>query len=126
MGFEFQDLRAWAQAPRTAIDQEFEKRMDAMLDHARVGPHGQPIPAKNATWPKLGLPSPLDLPPRTSGRISRITTGSTETVKRLHGIGVHPDAVAALDGIASPCVGGARASCGRSSSPRKTRTSTVR
>ena len=100
MGFELQDLHIRAVALQSAIDQQFEERMDEMLDHARVDPHGQPIPARNATWPKLGDSPLLDLPPGTMGRISRITTDCTEVIKYLHGLGVSPGALAGLESIA--------------------------
>ena len=63
MGFPLQDLHARALTLQSAIDEEFEDRMDAMLDHPKIDPHGQPIPSKNATWPKLGDSSLLDLHP---------------------------------------------------------------
>ncbi len=99
MGFELQDLHARALALQSAIDEQFEDRMDAMLDRPKIDPHGQPIPGKNATWPKLGDSALPDLPPGTSGLISRITTDSTEVIKYLQGVGVHPGAVIVLEGI---------------------------
>ena len=100
MGFELQDLHVRALALQSAIDEEFEERMDAMLDHPRIDPHGRPIPGKNATWPKLGDSALLDLPPGTSGQISRITTDSTEVIEYLHGLGVRPGAVMVLENVA--------------------------
>ena len=99
VGFELQDLHARALALQSAIDEEFEDRIDAMLDRPKVDPHGQPIPGKNATWPKLGDSALVDLPPGTSGQISRITTESTEAIKYLHGLGARPGAVIVLEGI---------------------------
>jgi len=99
MGFELQELHTRALALQSAIDEEFEEKMDTMLDHPRIDPHGRPIPGKNATWPKLGDSALLDLPPGTSGLISRITTDNTEGIKYLHGLGVRPGAVIVLEGI---------------------------
>jgi Fe2+ transport system protein FeoA len=95
-----QDLHARASALQAAIDEEFEERMDAMLEHPRIDPHGRPIPGKNASWPKLGDSALVDLPPGTSGQVSRITTDSTEVIKYLHGLGVRPGAVMVLENIA--------------------------
>jgi len=100
MSFELQDLHVRALALQPVIDEEFEEKMDAMLDHPKIDPHGRPIPAKNATWPKLGDSPLLDLPPGTSGQISRITTDSTEAIKYLHGLGVRPGAVVVLESVA--------------------------
>lgn len=99
MGFELQELHPRALALQSAIDEEFEEKMDAMLEHPRIDPHGRPIPGKNATWPKLGDSALLDLPPGTSGLISRITTDNTEGIKYLHGLGVRPGAVVVLEGV---------------------------
>ena len=88
-----------APSPLAAPLEEFEEKMDGMLDHPRIDPHGRPIPGKNATWPKLGDSALLDLPPGTSGLISRITTDNTEGIKYLHGLGVRPGAVVVLEGV---------------------------
>lgn len=100
MGFELQELHVRALALQSAIDEEFEERMDVMLDHPRIDPHGRPIPGKNATWPKLGDSALIDLPPGTSGQISRITTESPEVIEYLHGLGVQPGAVMVLENVA--------------------------
>lgn len=99
MGFELQKLHVRALALQPAIDEEFEEKMDAMLGQPKIDPHGQPIPVKNASWPKLGDSPLLDLPPGTSGQVSRITTDSTEVIQYLHGLGVRPGAVLVLEGV---------------------------
>ncbi|HTP29560.1 MAG TPA: metal-dependent transcriptional regulator [Anaeromyxobacteraceae bacterium] len=99
MGFDFQELHVRALALQSAVDERLEERMDAMLDHPKVDPHGQPIPAKNATWPKLGDTRLLDLAPGKRGLISRITTDNDDAIKYLHGLGVHPGAAVVLEGI---------------------------
>lgn len=100
VGFELGELHARATVLQSAIDDAFEDRIDAMLDHPKVDPHGQPIPGKNASWPKLGDASVIDLPPGTSGQISRILTENTEGIQYLHGLGLRPGAVLVLEGIA--------------------------
>jgi DtxR family Mn-dependent transcriptional regulator len=100
MGFELQDLHARARALEAVIDEAFEERMDAMLGSPRIDPHGRPIPGKNATWPKLGDAPLLDLPPGTSGVISRITTDDAGAIEYLHGLGVRPGSAVVLEGVA--------------------------
>lgn len=100
MGFDLQDLHGRALALESAIDEAFEEKMDAMLGSPRIDPHGRPIPGKNATWPKLGDAALLDLPPGTSGEVSRITTDSAEAIKYLHGLEIRPGAIVVLEGIA--------------------------
>ncbi len=100
MGFDLQDLHSRALALEAVIDEAFEERMDKMLGSPRIDPHGRPIPGKNVSWPKLGDSPLLDLPPGTSGEISRITTDSGEAIKYLHGLGIQPGAVIVLEGVA--------------------------
>jgi DtxR family Mn-dependent transcriptional regulator len=100
MGFDLQDLHVRALALESAIDEVFEEKMDAMLGSPRIDPHGRPIPGKNATWPKLGDAPLVDLPPGTSGEISRIAMDSADAIKYLHGLGVRPGALIVLEGVA--------------------------
>ncbi len=100
LGFELQELHARALTLQSAIDDAFEDRIDAMLEHPRIDPHGQPIPSKDATWPKLGDAALVDLPPGTSGRISRILTEQADGIEYLNGLGVRAGAVAVLEGVA--------------------------
>ncbi len=100
LGFELHDLHSRALALQPAIDEAFEDRIAAMLDHPQIDPHGQPIPSKNATWPKLGDAPLLDLPSGTTGRVSRILTENTEVIEYLHSLGIHPDALVVVEGIA--------------------------
>ncbi|HTN51350.1 MAG TPA: metal-dependent transcriptional regulator [Anaeromyxobacter sp.] len=99
MGFELQGLHLRALGLQSAIDEEFEERMDAMLGRPEIDPHGQPIPARNATWPKLGDAPLVELPAGTSGQVSRIATESTEEIQYLHGLGVRPGAAVLLEGV---------------------------
>ncbi len=100
MWFDLQDLHSRARALESAIDEVFEEKMDAVLGSPRIDPHGQPIPGKNATWPKLGDSLLLELPPGTTGKVSRITTDDADAIKYLHGLGVRPGAVVVLEGVA--------------------------
>jgi DtxR family Mn-dependent transcriptional regulator len=100
MGFDLQDLHARASALESVIDEVFEERMDAMLGSPKIDPHGRPIPGKNVTWPKLGDSPLLDLPPGTTGEVSRITTDSAEAIKYLHRLGLTRGAVIVLEGVA--------------------------
>jgi DtxR family Mn-dependent transcriptional regulator len=58
MGFGLREAHTRAQLMQPIIDQVFEDKLDAMLDHPRFNPHGQPIPSRNATWPKVADSGP--------------------------------------------------------------------
>lgn len=100
MGFDLREAHQRAAAMQSVIDEVFEDKLDAMLGHPKVDPHGQPIPNKNATWPKLGDAPLLDLPPGTSGEVTRITTDSSEEIQYLQGLGFRPGCLVVLEGVA--------------------------
>lgn len=100
MGFDLAELHARAMALEPVIDEAFEEKLDAMMDRPKVDPHGQPIPSRNATWPKLSDAALLELPPGASGLVSRITTEDSEAIKYLHGLGVRPGAPLVLEHLA--------------------------
>jgi len=100
MGFDLQDLHLRASALESVIDEVFEEKLDAMLGSPKIDPHGRPIPGKDVTWPRLGDSPLLDLPPGTTGEISRVTTDSAEAIRYLEGMGLSPGAAVVLEGIA--------------------------
>lgn len=65
----------------------------------RIVPHGQPIPGKDVTWPKLEDSPLVDVPPGTGGLVSRVLTDNAEAVAYLHGVGVRPGATLILESI---------------------------
>jgi DtxR family Mn-dependent transcriptional regulator len=83
LGFDPMECHARAQAMQSVVDAVFEERLDAMLEHPRYDPHGSPIPAKDATWPKLSDAPLLSLPPGTVGQLSRITSEDEGVLKYL-------------------------------------------
>jgi DtxR family Mn-dependent transcriptional regulator len=117
--FDLREAHLRATAMQPAIDQVFEDRLDEMLGHPRYDPHGQPIPSKNATWPKVADSPLLDLPPGTSGCVSRVTTDDSEAIAYLKSVGIQPgtplalESVAPFDGPASVRVGGKALHLGR-------------
>ena len=100
MGFEINDVHLRALAMQSAVDESFEDRLDEMLDHPKVDPHGQPIPSKNVSWPKLGDARLTDLPPGAEGVVSRITSDDFATHVYLREQGVRAGARVALVSIA--------------------------
>ncbi len=100
LGFDLAELHARAMALEPAIDDVFEEKLDSMLGRPRIDPHGQPIPSRNATWPKLSDSALLELPPGASGIVTRVTTEDSDAIEYLHGLGVRPGAALALEHVA--------------------------
>jgi DtxR family Mn-dependent transcriptional regulator len=100
MGFDLRESHERALRMQPTVDEVFEEKLDVMLGRPTVDPHGQPIPAKNMTWPKLADSPILDLPAGTAGVISRVTSEDGAAIKYLDGQGVRPGASIVLESIA--------------------------
>lgn len=100
MGFDLRECHQRALRMQPTIDEAFEEKLDAMLGRPRVDPHGQPIPAKNVTWPRLADSPLVELPAGTCGEISRITSDDAEAIQYLADQGFCPGAPIVLESLA--------------------------
>jgi DtxR family Mn-dependent transcriptional regulator len=98
LGFDLDQLHARATALQSAVDEEFEEKLDALLGSPRIDPMGRPIPAKNVSWPKLGDCPLVDVPAGTTGKVSRLLTDNAEAIGYLHGLGIRAGATIVLEG----------------------------
>jgi DtxR family Mn-dependent transcriptional regulator len=111
MGFDLRESHERALLMQPTIDEHFEEKLDSMLGRPKIDPHGNPIPARDVTWPRLADSSLLDLPAGTSGRISRITSEDAEAIKYLQRQGLRAGAhivlvtIAPFDGPVSVSLG---------------------
>jgi DtxR family Mn-dependent transcriptional regulator len=99
MGFDLRQAHERASLMQPVIDETFEDKLDAMLGHPKFDPHGQPIPSKNATWPKVADAPLLDLPAGTGGRVSRVTSDDGDAITYLEGLGIAPGAALSLESV---------------------------
>jgi DtxR family Mn-dependent transcriptional regulator len=100
LGFDLRECHVRATSMLPAADTTFENRLDEFLGHPQFDPHGNPIPTREAVWPKVADSPLLKLPPGAEGRISRITTDDAEMLKYLHGLGLKPAAQVVFESIA--------------------------
>jgi DtxR family Mn-dependent transcriptional regulator len=100
MGFDLKEAHRRAVLMQPTVDEVFEEKLDEMLGHPKVDPHGRPIPAKNVTWPRLFDAPLLDLPAGSSGRVARITSEDAEAIKYLSGLGLKRGAALELESVA--------------------------
>jgi DtxR family transcriptional regulator, Mn-dependent transcriptional regulator len=100
MGFDLRESHQRALLMQPTVDDVFEEKLDVMLGRPKVDPHGQPIPAKNATWPKLADSPLLDLPAGSSGQISRLRSEDEKAIQYLESQGVRPGGSIVLESIA--------------------------
>jgi DtxR family transcriptional regulator, Mn-dependent transcriptional regulator len=100
LGFDPIECHARARAMQSVVDGAFEDRLDELLGHPKFDPHGSPIPARDATWPKLSDAPLLSLPPGTVGRLSRVTSEDDHVLKYLAELGFVPGVEIAFEAIA--------------------------
>jgi DtxR family Mn-dependent transcriptional regulator len=100
MGFDLKESHERALLMQSTVDEVFEEKLDVMLGHPTVDPHGHSIPAKNVTWPKLADSPLVELPAGTSGQISRITSEDSEAINYLHSQGLCAGAPIVLESLA--------------------------
>jgi DtxR family Mn-dependent transcriptional regulator len=72
LGYSWDAVHDEAERLEHVISEEFEDRIDAMLGHPTIDPHGDPIP------PKTGRP-----PEGTSRRLSDVEIGESVVVRRV-------------------------------------------
>jgi DtxR family Mn-dependent transcriptional regulator len=100
LGFDLHECHARAAALQMSVDTTFEDRLDDFLGHPQFDPHGNPIPTREAVWPKVADSPLLKLPPGAAGKISRITTDDAEMLKYLHGLGLKQGAPVVFESVA--------------------------
>jgi DtxR family Mn-dependent transcriptional regulator len=73
-----------------ALSNELADRLDEVLGHPAVDPHGQPIPSRNGTViPRTGMPL-TELAPGDAGRVLLIRDDTPELLRYLGELGVYP------------------------------------
>ncbi len=92
MGFDLREAHDRAMLMQPTIDQLFEDRLDELLGRPQLDPHGQPIPSRNATWPKLADAPLVDVPVGTRGRVSRVTSDDAVAIAYVTELGIGPGA----------------------------------
>jgi DtxR family Mn-dependent transcriptional regulator len=100
MGFDLRESHERAQVMQPTVDEVFEEKLDVMLGRPKFDPHGQPIPAKNVTWPRLADSPILGVPAGTSGVVSRVTSEDGEAINYLESQGIRAGASIVLESIA--------------------------
>lgn len=100
LGFDLAECHKRASAMQRAVDQTFEDKLDEHLGHPLTDPHGNPIPTRDAVWPKMADSPLLGLPPGTTGQVSRITTDDANMLMYLQGLGLKRGVTLVFEGVA--------------------------
>jgi DtxR family Mn-dependent transcriptional regulator len=92
LGYAWDEVHEEAERLEHATSEDFLARIDRLLGHPQIDPHGDPIPGPDGTW--TTLPDVVRLADAPAGhyRVVRVSDASRESLSRLGQHGVVPGA----------------------------------
>ena len=96
MGMDWSEVHSEAEELEHAVSDRLIGRMDEMLGHPSVDPHGDPIPDAHGVVEEAVLPSLLDCPLDTPVKVARIGDQSPGFLQLLERRGLKPGSVVAV------------------------------
>ena len=98
IGLAWDQAHVEAERLEHALSDELAARLDEILGHPEIDPHGHPIPAPDGTVPTLaGMPL-TELLPGATGLVLQIWDDTPELLRYLGGLGIYPgEAIAVLE-----------------------------
>jgi DtxR family Mn-dependent transcriptional regulator len=91
LGYGWDQVHDEADRLEHVISEEFEDKVDALLGHPTVDPHGDPIPSKDGVITKRPDTPLRELPEGQLARVSRITDQTPEKLRYLGQLGLYPE-----------------------------------
>jgi DtxR family Mn-dependent transcriptional regulator len=92
LGYTWDSVHAEADKLEHVISEEFEARIDAILDHPERDPHGELIPSQDLVLPVDASVPLTDLRPPQKAVVRRVNGSDGELLRYLDGIGLVPGA----------------------------------
>jgi DtxR family Mn-dependent transcriptional regulator len=93
LGYSWDEVDAEAEKLEHHISEEFEERIDRMLDYPRTDPHGDPIPTREGVVETRRGRSLADSEPGDMLIILRVRDSSPEALRYLSRIGVRLEGI---------------------------------
>jgi DtxR family Mn-dependent transcriptional regulator len=90
MGMSWSEVHEEAEVLEHAVSDRLIERIDAMLDHPAVDPHGDPIPTAGGDVDEPELASLLSCPEGRRQRVARVTDQRADFLQLLEKHGVMP------------------------------------
>jgi DtxR family Mn-dependent transcriptional regulator len=119
LGYSWDEVDAEAEKLEHHISEEFEERIDRMLDYPSMDPHGDPIPTRDGVMPPHRGTSLADSEPGETLIVLRVKDSNPEVLRYLSRIGMKLESVIEVtekqpfNGPLTLKVGGATHSVGR-------------
>ena len=89
-GYELDEIHAEACDMEHAISNRLADRLDEMLGHPPVDPHGHPIPSKTGEVAELTYPALADVAPSQTVTIRQVSDWEQEELHYLRQLGLMP------------------------------------
>ncbi len=83
LGFEWDEVDADAERLEHAVSDRLIERIDAVLNHPRVDPHGAPIPSASGAIDNPQYPSLVELGPGQGGVVRRVSDSEPTFLQHL-------------------------------------------
>ncbi|GIX05780.1 MAG: hypothetical protein KatS3mg115_0183 [Candidatus Poribacteria bacterium] len=90
IGFSWDQVDAEAEQLEHVISEEFEERIDRMLGHPRIDPHGAPIPTPEGHISKTRYLPLSDVERHGAVVVRRVSDRNAEALRRLGQMGLFP------------------------------------
>ena len=99
-GYELDEVHEEACDMEHAISNRLADRLDEMLGHPSVDPHGHPIPSKAGEVTELAYPPLADTTPGQTVTIRQVSDWETEELRYLRQLGLMPGIEVTISTIA--------------------------
>ena len=90
LGYSWDEVHDEAERLEHVISEEFEDRIDAMLGHPTIDPHGDPIPSKSGRVPEPVHRALDEVPVGETVVVRRVHDRDSEVLRRLAAIDLVP------------------------------------
>ncbi|MEO7021329.1 MAG: metal-dependent transcriptional regulator [Ktedonobacteraceae bacterium] len=91
LGYSWDKVHAEADRLEHVISEEFEDKLDELLGHPTVDPHGDPIPSKDGTLPLRQGRTLAQLQDGETAQILRVSDQNSEKLCYLGQLGLYPE-----------------------------------
>ena len=92
LGFDWTEVHDEAERLEHAVSERVIERIDQMLGHPAVDPHGDPIPSAAGEVPAGELAPLAEWKPGRRCRVARISDQEPGFLRRIEGLGLRPGA----------------------------------
>lgn len=93
LGYDWSEIHEEAEVLEHAVSERFIQRIDQLLGHPRIDPHGDPIPSESGEMITPNTVLLSDIPSGTECRIARIRNTEPDFLRLLFSQGVTPGSV---------------------------------